>query len=219
MKSAWSHSSLTAFETCPHRYFLTRVSKQVTEPEGEAQRWGNYVHKALEDRINDATPLPESLTPYEGMVANILAKPGEAKGEQELAVTAAYAPTGWWDKDGWARGIIDLTIINGKRAVALDWKTGNRKTGSTQLMLTAGLIFSHYPDVEQVKTGFVWLKESKVDREVFTRNQVPVIWGEFIPRVRRLEIAFDKDKWPKKPSGLCRAWCPVGKALCEYCGK
>lgn len=219
LSSAWSYSSLTAFETCPYRYYVTRVTKQVVEPEGEAQKWGNYVHKAFEDRVNESKPLPDALAPYEGMVSALLSRPGTAVGEQQLAVTAGYEPTGWWDKDAWARCIIDLTLVNGKKAAVLDWKTGKRKPDSTQLMMSAGVIFSHYPEVERVATSFVWLKDDAIDRDLFTRTQVPEIWGSFIPRVRRLEIAFEKEKWPKKPSGLCRAWCPVGKTLCEHCGK
>lgn len=218
MKSAWSYSSLTAFETCPHRYKLTRITKEVVEPEGEAQRWGNYVHKAFEDRVNEGTPLPETLSLHEGMIDKLLSAPGTTLGEQELAVTAAYKPTGWWDKDAWCRGIVDLVKINGSKAVALDWKTGKRKFDSTQMKLFAALVFSHHPEVEQISTGFVWMKNSAIDKELFTREQIPDIWKEFIPRVRRLELAFEHERWPKKPSGLCRSWCPVGKGLCEHCG-
>lgn len=218
LKSAWSYSSLTAFETCPYRYLKTKVEKAVVEPQGEAQRWGDYVHKAFEVRVNDATPLPETLGNYEGMLSAILARPGVKVGEQELAITSSYQPTGWWDKDAWCRGIVDFTLVNGPKAISLDWKTGNRKTDSTQLTLFAGLVFAHNPKVEQVSTGFVWLKDNKIDKDLFTRTHIPDIWGGFIPRVRRLELAFEKNKWPKRPSGLCRSWCPVGKALCEYCG-
>ena len=48
LKHPWSYSALTSYETCPKRYQLTRVTKQVTEPQTEATRWGNEVHKALE---------------------------------------------------------------------------------------------------------------------------------------------------------------------------
>ena len=40
---AWSYSALGAFETCPHRYMVTRVTKAITEPQTEATLWGNRV--------------------------------------------------------------------------------------------------------------------------------------------------------------------------------
>ena len=51
-KFAWSYSSLRAFETCPWRYYLTRVSKEVIEPETEVLKWGNEVHKVFDEYVN-----------------------------------------------------------------------------------------------------------------------------------------------------------------------
>ena len=76
-----------------------------------------------------------------------------------------------------------------------------------------------YPWVDKVVTGFIWLKTSEFDKEVFTREQLPEIWSEFMPRLARVAIAYDQDKWTPKPSGLCKKWCPVGRQLCEFCGE
>jgi hypothetical protein len=110
-------------------------------------------------------------------------------------------------------------VLNGNKALLLDWKTGKRKFDSSQLKLFAGLAFAHYPQVEIVFTGFVWLKEGKIDKDTFTREDVPAIWQEFVPRVRRLERAYEEDKFPPKPSGLCSKWCPVPNRLCKFSGK
>ena len=45
---AWSYSLLQAFETCPRRFKLTRITKEVQEPQSEAMLHGNEVHKSLE---------------------------------------------------------------------------------------------------------------------------------------------------------------------------
>ena len=92
--------------------------------------------------------------------------------------------------------------------MVLDYKTGKRKP-SEQLDLYAAYIFAHYPEVEDVKTIFVWLKEQKTDKKRFNRDELPIIWREFIPKVARLESAYNRDSWPAKPSGLCNGWCPV----------
>ena len=57
-----------------------------------------------------------------------------------------------------------------------------------------------------------------MDTEVFTQDDKPVIFQEFAARVHRMETSEKKDDWPARPSGLCKSWCPVGKALCDHCG-
>lgn len=215
---AWSYSSLTAYETCPKRYQLTRVLKQVTEPQTEATRWGNQVHKALELRVKDKVPLPPGMSSYEPLCAKLDVAPGQVFTEAKMAMNAQFQPVKWMAKDCWVRSILDVQIDAGENAAVLDWKTGKAKPESSQLKLSAAFVFHTRPYVQKVSTSFVWLKENTTTKETFTRDQLPDIWQEFLPRVRRLEIAFQDDKWEAKPSGLCKSWCPVGKALCEHCG-
>jgi len=214
----WSYSALTAFETCPKRYYITRVAKKIKEPQTDATIWGNKVHNCLESRIKTGTALPEYLTAYEPIVQKIMARDGKRIVEERMTVDRNFRPTTWDAKNAWCRGIVDVGVVGTTKATLLDWKTGKRKTDSDQLKLFAAFAFAHYPWVELVNTGFLWLKENKLDKEVFTRDQVGDIWWEFIQRVNRMESAYTEDKWPAKPSGLCRAWCPVGKANCDFCG-
>jgi hypothetical protein len=83
------------------------------------------------------------------------------------------------------------------------------------LKLFAGLAFSHYPAVQTVVTGFVWLQAGKMDTEKFTRADVPAIWMTFVPRVARMAEAYEKGNFPPNPTGLC-GWCPVGKLKCSF---
>lgn len=216
---AWSHSALSAFEECPLRYKLTRVSKVVKEPETEAIAWGKRVHTALEQRIRDSTPLPKLLANYEPLAAKVANSSGEILVEQRVAINAGFSPTEFFAKDVWCRGVLDVAVVGTTSAMILDWKTGKRRDGFDQLKLFAAFAFAHYPSIERVDTGFAWLKEDAIDRQSFTREQVGDIWSAFLPRVRRLEQAFEQDRWPAKPSGLCKKYCPVGRANCEFCGK
>lgn len=214
---AWSYSSLTAFETCAKQYYFTRVSKEVERQETDATRWGNEVHKALELRLTIGQELPASLRQFEGVLSKLLAHSGEMLVEHRMALNADMTP-GEWD-NCWCRGIVDVGVVDAERAVLLDWKTGKRKMELEQLKLFAGFTFAHYPKVRTVSTGFVWLKEDKVDQKVFTRDDTTEIWSTFIPRVKRLEKAYENNVWLAKPSGLCRGWCPVPKRLCEFSSK
>ena len=208
---AWTFSQLEKFETCPKQFYHVRVAKDVIEPQTEATLWGSKVHTAMEDRIRDDTPLPEGMEQWEGFAKQICAMPGEKLAEEKMALDKSFQPAEW--DNAWTRGIADMLIVHGNKAATLDYKTGKRKL-THQLMLYAAYTFAYYPEVETVTTGFVWLRDKKIDRETFTRADIPTIWGTFLPKVRKLEIAYEKDKWIARPSGLCNGWCPVKS--CEF---
>lgn len=216
---AWSHSRLNAFETCPHRFLKTSLEKAVVEKQSEQQLWGNRVHKGLEDRIKSRKPLDDALKKYEP-VAQVIERHGQGKkveAEKKLGLTKDLRETTYFSKDIWLRGIIDVTIEHKGTVFVGDYKTGKKKHDSDQLKLSAGMIFATRPWVDKVATGFVWLKEGGVTSEKFTRDDVPMIWGEFIPRAARMEEAIKDQNFPKRPSNLCREWCPVHS--CEFNGK
>lgn len=220
-KFAWSYSALTAFETCPWRYYLTRVEKSVVEPETEALRWGNEVHKVFEDYVkhNGEIDPPEWFDKWRPIADKIMSKPGEVHAEYEAAITEDLRPCGWWDDNVWCRGKFDVAVVDGDKATILDYKTGKRKLNDDQLKLFALLAFIHFPEVEVVKSGFIWLKDSKIDTHTYHRDQAQTMWPEFIHRVERMKHALDSMTLLKKQSGLCRNWCPVPVSKCEFSGK
>lgn len=215
----WSYSTLSAFETCPRRFYLTRITKVVKEPQTQETMWGNEVHKALEKAVAGEMPLPQRFSAYQPIVTKIRSMPGRKLTEQKFALTKSFRPTDFFSHDAWFRGVIDLNVIGAKKAATLDYKTGKPKTDGDQLKLFAAATFALFPHLEEVTTGYLWLKNNQTTKAQFTPDSVPLIWQEFVPRVRRMEMAQEQDKWMPNPSGLCREWCPVGKKLCDFCGK
>lgn len=211
---AWTYSQLETFETCPKKFYHIRVLKDVKDPPNEYSAWGERVHTAMENRIKDGTALPEGMEQWEAIANKLAALPGIKLTEQKLALSKSFQPTEWGN--AWSRGIADLLIVNGKKAAVMDHKTGKRKP-SEQLILYALYAFAHYPEVEEVETCFIWLKEKKIDRQKFHRDEIPEMWQEFLPRVAKLESAYTRESWPARPSGLCKGWCPVTK--CEFNGR
>ncbi len=212
---AWSYTALTGFEACPRRHHETRVAKRVKEPETEAIRWGNAVHKALEARAKDGTPLPAGMGHWEPMMARLTSLPGWTLAETQFALDESRKLTSWFNKDVWLRCVIDFGKLREekKTLLALDYKTG--KVGEIdQLMLFAAVLMEVYPVLDRVITGYVFLKTADVKQESFTRADVPAIWERFLPRVAKLEEAHATQTWPPKPSGLCKGWCPV--KTCEF---
>ena len=218
---AWSYSALTSFETCPKRHYLTRVSKEVVEKQSDAMAWGNEVHGALDRRLK-GQPLPLRMAAYEPLVLSIEAKNGVVTSEQKMGLTESFEPTGYFTKGAnatWCRVITDFTVIKGDKAMVGDWKTGKPTPASSQLALCAAATFAFNPEVNTIATSFVWLQHGNTTNAIYTRADIPGIWNDFLPRVRRMTTALDTDSFPPNPSGLCRSWCPVPKRLCPHSGQ
>lgn len=212
---AWSHSALDQYNTCPHRYYKTRVSKEVVEPETPAILWGNRVHKMMEDSIRDNTPLPEEGWSFQKVLDSLKKIPGTIEAERKFAIDRKFNPVEFLGPDAWCRCITDVFILNGPIACAFDWKTGKIKYDFRQLELNALLIFAHYPEVMEVKAAYIWLKHKELTKATFKREETK--WDKYLSQVGFMENSFVNNFWPKRKSGLCRDWCPVH--TCQYNGK
>jgi len=216
-KLAHSYSALKMYENCPKNYYHQRIEKSVRDPGNAVTAYGERVHKSLELRLGeDAATLNQEASRYEALCASIerLATGGVLTVEEEMTLNDSLKPTGWWDPDAWLRSKIDVLVRKGPEAIMFDWKTGKRRPDFDQLELFAVQVFKHYPEVQRIKTTFVWLKEMKMDSETFTRKQEAPIWEKILGKIKRIEGSAEHDNWPAKPSGLC-GWCPC-KSFCEY---
>lgn len=210
---AHSYSAIKQFENCPKQYHMQRVSREVKATFGAEADWGNRVHEELEKRLK-GEDVSLSHRGYEALCAAFESLPGELYAEQEMTLNVNLEPTGWWDDDAWLRSKIDVLVLNGPDAVVADWKTGKHRPDFSQLEMFACQTFKHYPDVQRVKTSFVWLKDMKMDHMIYTRLDAPALWNKLMSRIQRIEAALENDNWPAKPSGLC-PWCPA-KHICEF---
>jgi len=225
---SWSYSRLKNYESCPKRHWHMDIQKDVKDEEGEALQWGNAVHKALAERIDKSTPLPKGMGHYEKWVERIIGGKG-ARGnvlvEQQLAIDENFAPTKWFDSDAkrsglnnpWYRGIGDVIKIVNSAALVVDWKTGKIVEDSQQLALMAACVFAHHPEVIQVRSEFIWLKDDASSRSDFHRDQMAQMWKKVWPRIEALKYAYETTTFPPKPGFLCKRWCAV--KACPYNGK
>jgi hypothetical protein len=211
---SWTYSQLESFETCPKKFYHLKVARDIVEEQGPHAEWGTRVHTALEEYVKKGDALPDGMTQWAPLMDKITRLPGEKLTEFKFALDKNFQPAEW--KQSWTRGIADLLVIKDDKAVVMDYKTGKRKI-TEQLDLYAAYTFAYYPEVKTVTTAFVWLKEKKIDKTPIKREDTPIIWQKLIPRVRKLESAYERDSWPERPSGLCRGWCPV--LSCKFNGK
>lgn len=214
---SWSFSQLKAYETCPLRHLHYNILKDVVEPESDQLAEGNRLHKAFEERVAKGTPLPLGYAQHERMLNKLATAPGKVYAEQKLAMTSQFQPTSWFGKTTWLRTVLDYTNVNNNVAVTLDYKTGKPTQDLTQMQLAAAMLFCHDPKLERVKVALVFLGHDHTEPAEFVRGDLPEIWGEVLPRVKKLEKARAAQDYPAKPSGLCKRWCHV--TSCAHCGR
>lgn len=219
MKTAWSYSRLSNFETCPKKYWHITVRKDVKEPEGEAIRYGKMVHKALEKRVASNKPLPMNLRHLEKYAAMLAGATGEKLTEQQLAIDKGFEPCDWFSKQVWCRAILDLAIINDSHAVVVDYKTGKINNDFTQLRLAAVMLMLHEPRIQTVDPCYLWTKEKTLTKDEvrLTRDDIKAVILELLPRVKRYEKAHRVEEFPARPGFLCKRYCPV--TSCPYHGE
>ena len=216
MAFSWSYSKIKNFETCPKRHYEVDIAKNYHE-ESDQLTWGNRVHKSLADACTGKVALPEELRDYQKWVDRVAAGPGELLVEQKYALTKDFQPCEWFGPRVWFRSVGDAVRIDGPVALGLDWKTGKVLHDSVQLMLLAQCIFAFHPEVQVVRTEFIWLKEDCSTQDIFRRATIANEWIGLLERVKQLETAATTMNYPPKPGKLCARWCPV--LSCPYRGK
>ena len=210
----WSFSGLKQFINCPRQYHEVKVLQNYKVSETEQMRYGTEVHQALEDYVRDGTPLAKNYQQFKPMVDALLEAPGDRFPELKLALREDKTPCGFNDSDYWARGIVDLLIIDGATAYIVDYKTGSaRYPDPKQLKLMALMTFAHYPEVMHIKAGLLFVMKNVFIDEAYNREEIDKLWTAFTPNLARLEVAYNVGNWEPNPTPLC-GWCPVRS--CQY---
>jgi len=196
-----------------------RIARDYIESETEAMLYGTAFHTAAEEYIRDNKPMPPQFDYAVATLDKLRAKPGNKLCEYKLGVTKDLEPCGFTDEGVWFRGIADLIILDDDVAWVVDYKTGKsaRYADKGQLELMALVVFKHFPQVEKVKAGLLFVVSKDLIKDVYTKEQVPALWEKWLADYSKLEQAFKNDMWNPKPSGLCRRHCAVTE--CAHNGR
>lgn len=211
-----SYSRLTTFENCPLKFDYLHVTKSVKDEGSTHSEYGNRVHEQLEayGKTGDPSVLGDDTRKYARLVDRIRAQPGDKYFELKMAVDANGGPCDWFSEDVWIRAIADVLVVDGDTAFCLDWKTGKVRDDPTQLQLFACMVMFLYPEVNRVKTAFMWIKHNSSTQAEYTRDQLGSLWGKFERKFLRVQEAVDLGFFEPRPNPLCN-WCPARK-VCQY---
>jgi hypothetical protein len=224
---------LKNYETCPKRHYHVDVLKQFKD-ESEALLQGNLQHKLLAEAIGYGKSIPdaykETLEPWTKRIfdwkgVDVRERGAVFKVEEEYAITSAFEPCEWFANGtprfngvaAWFRAKADAVWTLGPLGAVFDWKTGKIVEDSVQLLLTAAVMFAHHPQLQIVRSQFVWLAHDTDTRLDIKRSELPQYWAALWPRITALTEAHKNTEFPPTPSYLCRKFCPV--TTCPHHGE
>jgi CRISPR/Cas system-associated exonuclease Cas4 (RecB family) len=209
----WSFSSLKQYINCPKQYQEVKVLKKYETRPTQQMRYGTDVHSALENYAKDGTALPHNYKRFASMVDPLLEIDGTRYIEHRMALDENKQPCSW-GKGYWVRGIVDFMVIEGDTAFIVDYKTGSDKYPDLkQLRLMALMTFAHFPEVNRVKAGLMFILHNNFIPEEYVRDNMETLWTNFTPDLERLQLSYENDMWQMNPTPLC-GWCPV--TTCEH---
>ena len=217
----WSFSRIKSFEQCPKKFYHLKIAKDYSEPETDAMLYGTEAHLAAEEYVRDSKPLPERFWYMKAAIDSLIAKEGEKLCEYEMGLTENLEPCGFKDENVWYRGIADLVIINEDAQLAwiIDYKTGKsaKYADKGQLELMALAVFKHFPKIQKVNAGLLFVVCKRLITEKYNREEESILWEKWLSDYGRMEKAAENDVWNAHPSGLCKRHCPITE--CPHNGR
>jgi len=207
----WSYSSITLFQQCPKKYYHLRVAKDIVEPETEVLLYGKRVHEAAEKYVRDGEAIPPEFSQFAPAIHKCAEFPGEKYCEHKMGITERGEPTGFFSDNVWLRGVADLIIVDGDKARIIDYKTGKsaKYADTKQLDLMALCTFAHFPQVNEIKGGLLFLVCHDLIKRSYTRDDVFGIMRDWTSNYSWLSKTYKENVWNPRPNFSCRSYCPV----------
>ena len=201
----YSYTMLNTADTCLHRCYRQYVKRDIPYVETPEMKWGNEVHAAMEHRMG-GKPLPLNMQQWEPIAAAFAER--KPRAEMKMGITREAKPTGFFDKDVFLRGKVDVTIMHGAAAFLPDWKTGSSKYEDPfELEIQALMVKAANPHLTKVAGQYAWLKENRMG-QLYDLSDFGSTWAKVNNKVEVIEDCMESGEWPKTKGPLCN-WCGV----------
>lgn len=200
-----SYSSLHTYEhVCPYQWYRRYIVRDLKYVETPERKKGNLTHDALALRVGAKKPLPDWLRHLEPWAAPLDTL--DPKAEGQVGVTATGHPVGFFDKDVWLRGALDVTIVQGNTGFILDWKDGkSRWVKRFELDVHAVLLHARHPELRTIKAQYCFTTENHLS-EVYDCSDTAATWQEISKIATRIEFDRMNESFEKRKNPLC-GWC------------
>lgn len=197
-----SYSSLSTYENvCPYKYYRQYVVRDLPYVETPARKRGNETHDALALRIG-GKPLPNDMQHLEKWAAPFDGRGARAEGK--VGVTRQGKPTGFFDKDVWLRGAIDVSVVQNATAMIFDWKDGASKwVKRFELDVHAVLLHARHPELKTIRAHYVFTTEDHMS-EPYDCSDTRGTWQAINEIVGRIETDKAAGEFEKRRNPLCR---------------
>jgi hypothetical protein len=216
MAIALSWSRLSDYLQCPLKFKLKYLTKEFPPEDFEKSVHlvkGAQYHKQLEDYVlakNGQAPMPigfskeiQETLPYVNKLYNIFQA---VHAEAQVACTADWKATEWFGGNvGW-RAIWDVTGLSADTCFIGDYKSGkiyDYGSGYGQLHLSAVIGLNRFPQVEEIRTAYIYIEHKHVMPVTIKRSEVAPVQQYFEERFRQVQNEV--------------AWEPTRNEFCKYC--
>lgn len=215
----WSFSRWRDYKECPARFKYRTIDKR-PEPQGEASKRGDEIHKLAEDFVKKVrTTVPTQLKKIGGFMKELMKN--ETYAEVKVGVTRDWKPTEYSyypSSEMWTGGKIDVvSALSETKILVGDWKSGKVRDGyELQTEYYATIAMCKWEKVEEVETRIYYVDHGKrTPALTYTRDQLPELQKQWEERVA--PMLHDKQFLPR-PGSYCN-WCPHSKwkgGPCQY---
>jgi RecB family exonuclease len=223
----WSHTKISDYLQCPHKFYEKHIRKSVKQRETEAMRTGTRVHKLLELAVNGNLQEfavnggkiieleIERLAPIIPVIERLRSLGAVA--ELELGVRRDWTPCSFWDKDVWGRCKIDILAATPEnKGLIIDWKTGKTKNiryqTDAELRLHATIANAHFPELKVISGAYYYTQGFRFHPKPPER---PYLFDALIAErykinelMKRVEYAVENAQCGTRKNNLC-PWCEV----------
>ena len=210
-----SWSRIDTYLRCPRKFYLRQIVG-LEEPPSKAMVQGKLIHEALETFVKtqdvDASLEKLDTAPdYETARIAFLTGRKIIKGmnpravEVKFGLTRELNPTGFFDKDCFFRGVIDLVVRSDFGLEIYDYKSGWSRPDPRQIFLYAMALNRYGKDIR--RAGYILLRSSQMIDFQITDEELEV--------AARLLYKVEKDISAAMEIG--EGGFPPSYEGCEYC--
>jgi len=224
--SPYSHSKMSLFYECPHKWYHTYITKSMPREQKAAFEKGGFIHYALDHYPN---PTPKKYTfklasnemqeEWVDLLKTILQQPRvrtiiKNKINSEFTWILDHNFTLGTNK--WKSliyGVVDGMTQTGNRLCLYYWKTGKSDGDSDQLKLYALWAMIARPNLKEVLCSFEYVERNTFDEFRYDQSQVPEMKEWLYEKISNIENATEFSPTPCKGCSYCPKYtvCPAHK--------